>query len=126
MFRSLGLPFQLPQGFSAAAAKARGVKLGELRPSTITRNDAAKERATAEAETLRPLLTPMVAAGYSLRRMSQVLAAAGKTTRNGSLLSASVAKAGAGRGLGLASRSLREKCLIPEFVSTAGNVRTRC
>ncbi len=72
-----------------AAAKARGVQLGGIRPNTITRNDAAKERATADAETLRPLLAPMVAAGYSLRRMSQALAAAGKTTRNGSPLSAS-------------------------------------
>jgi hypothetical protein len=65
------------------------VQLGGLRPNTITRNDAAKERAAADAETLRPLLAPMVAAGYSLRRMSQALAAAGKTTRNGSPLSAS-------------------------------------
>jgi DNA invertase Pin-like site-specific DNA recombinase len=72
-----------------AAAKERGVKLGGLRPGTITRNDAAKDRATAEAETLRPLLAPMVAAGYSLRRISEALAAAGTVTRSGSPLSAS-------------------------------------
>jgi DNA invertase Pin-like site-specific DNA recombinase len=72
-----------------AAAKARGVALGGLRPNTITRNDAAKDRATAEAQALRPLLAPMVAAGYSLRKMSQALAAAGTVTRTGSPLSPS-------------------------------------
>ena len=72
-----------------AAAKARGVKLGGLRPNTITRNDAAKDRATADAQALRPLLAPMVAAGYSLRKMSEALAAAGTVTRTGSPLSPS-------------------------------------
>jgi DNA invertase Pin-like site-specific DNA recombinase len=72
-----------------AAAKARGVKLGGLRPGTITRNDAAKERAAADAEDLRPLLAPMVASGYSLRKISEALAKAGKGTRSGSPLSAS-------------------------------------
>jgi hypothetical protein len=43
----------------------------------------------AEAEGLRHLLAPMVAAGYSLRRIAQALAAAGRTTRNGRPLSAS-------------------------------------
>lgn len=69
-----------------AAAKERGVKLGGLRPNTITRNDAAKDRATAEAETLRPLLVPMVSAGYSLRKISEALAAAGTVTRTGNPL----------------------------------------
>jgi hypothetical protein len=70
------------------------VKLGGLRPGTITRNDAAKERAAAEAEDLRPLLAPMVAAGYSLRRIAQALAVAGKgtVTRSGSPLSPSGVK----------------------------------
>ena len=72
-----------------AAAKARGVKLGGLRPNTITRNDAARDRATAEAQALRPLLAPMVAAGYSLRKMSEALAAAGTVTRTGQPLSPS-------------------------------------
>ena len=75
-----------------AAAKERGVKLGGLRPGTLTRNDAAKDRATAEAEKLRPLLAPMAAQGYSLRRMAEALAAAGKTTRNGRQMSASTVK----------------------------------
>jgi DNA invertase Pin-like site-specific DNA recombinase len=72
-----------------AAAKERGVQLGGLRPNTITRNDAAKDRATAEAETLRPLLVPMVSAGYSLRKISEALAAAGTVTRTGAPLSPS-------------------------------------
>jgi DNA invertase Pin-like site-specific DNA recombinase len=72
-----------------AAAKARGVKLGGLRPNTARRNDAAKDRATAEAQALRPLLAPMVAAGYSLRKISKALAAAGTVTRTGSPLSPS-------------------------------------
>lgn len=64
------------------AARKRGVELGGLRPGTITRNDAAKDRATAEAEKLRPLLAPMVVAGYSLRKISEALAGAGTVTRN--------------------------------------------
>ena len=72
-----------------AAAKERGVKLGGLRLNTITRNDAAKDRATAEAQALRPLLVPMVSAGYSLRKISEALAAAGTVTRTGAPLSPS-------------------------------------
>jgi DNA invertase Pin-like site-specific DNA recombinase len=76
-----------------AAAKARGVKLGGLRPGTITNNDAAKERAITGAEKLRETLAPMVAAGYSLRRIAQALAGADAlTTRTGKPLSASGVK----------------------------------
>ena len=75
-----------------AAAKDRGVKLGGIRPNTITRNDAAKERAQAEAEQLRPLLTALKAQGASLREMAQALAGAGRTTRNGQPLSPSTVK----------------------------------
>ena len=75
-----------------AAAKARGVRLGGLRANTATRNDAARDRAQASAEALRPLLEPMAAAGYSLRRMAEALAAAGTTTAKGQPLSASTVK----------------------------------
>ncbi|MFM7269708.1 MAG: recombinase family protein [Vulcanococcus sp.] len=75
-----------------AAAAARGVKLGGLRPGTITRNDAAKDRATTTAERLRPLLAALQAQGASLREMAQALAAAGTTTRNGKPLSASTVR----------------------------------
>ena len=71
-----------------AAAKARGVKLGGLRANTATRNDAARDRATAEAEKLRGVLAPMAAAGLSLRQMSAALAGAGIVNRKGAPLAA--------------------------------------
>ncbi|MFM7641421.1 MAG: recombinase family protein [Cyanobium sp.] len=74
------------------AAKARGVKLGGLRPATLTRNDAARERAQQGAEALRPILAALQAQGASLREMAQALAAAGTTTRTGQALSASGVK----------------------------------
>lgn len=75
-----------------AAAKARGVKLGGLRPSTRTRNDEARQRAQQGAEKLRPVLAALQAQGASLRDMAQALAAAGTTTRTGQPLSASGVK----------------------------------
>lgn len=76
-----------------AAAKARGVKLGGLRPGTITNNEAAKKRADAKAEKVCGLLVSMVQAGYSLRRISKELAYSGAlTTRTGRPLSASGVK----------------------------------
>ena len=75
-----------------AAARARGVKLGGLRPGTITRNDAARDRATAESEKLRPVLAPMHARGESLRTMARALAGLGITTRSGQTLSPSGVK----------------------------------
>jgi DNA invertase Pin-like site-specific DNA recombinase len=71
-----------------AAAKARGRKLGGIRKNTITRNEAARTKASVEAESLRPILEPMVAAGYSLRQMSNALAAAGRTNKKGEPLAA--------------------------------------
>jgi DNA invertase Pin-like site-specific DNA recombinase len=75
-----------------AAAKERGVKLGGLRPNTLTRNDAARERAQAGAERLRPLLAALQAQGLSLRQMSAALAAGGTTTAKGQPLSPSAVK----------------------------------
>jgi DNA invertase Pin-like site-specific DNA recombinase len=75
-----------------AAAQSRGVKLGGIRPNTITRNDAAKAKATAAAERLRPLLAAMQAQGASLRQMAEALAAAGTVTRNGKPLSPSTVR----------------------------------
>ena len=70
-----------------AAAKARGVKLGGLRPNTAKGNAAAKAKAQQEAEKLRGVLTPMVQAGQPLRVIAEALAGAGKTTKNGQPLS---------------------------------------
>jgi DNA invertase Pin-like site-specific DNA recombinase len=75
-----------------AVAKARGVKLGGLRPNTITRNDAARERGQANAERLRPVLTALVAQGASLREMADALAKAGTTTKASKPLSPSSVK----------------------------------
>ena len=76
-----------------AAAKARGVKLGGIRPNTIKTNEAAKAKATAEAEQLRGVIAPMVASGMSLRAMADALAKAGRASRNGNPIhSAQVAR----------------------------------
>jgi hypothetical protein len=72
-----------------AAAKARGRKLGGVRPGTLRENQQAKDAATARAEQLRPLLEAMEAKGASLRAMAEALAGAGCTTRNGKPLSPS-------------------------------------
>jgi DNA invertase Pin-like site-specific DNA recombinase len=73
-------------------AKARGVVLGGIRPNTITRNDAARERGQANAERLRPVLTALVAQGASLREMADALAKAGTATKAGKPLSPSSVK----------------------------------
>lgn len=70
-----------------AAAKARGVKLGGLRSGTLKTNDAARAKAAAEAENLRPLLVALQSQGATLRQMGEALAGAGRTTRNGQPLS---------------------------------------
>jgi hypothetical protein len=75
-----------------AAAKARGVQLGGLRANTLTRNDAARDRAQADAERLRPTLAALQAQGASLRQMSAALAGAGTTTAKGQPLSPSAVK----------------------------------
>ena len=64
------------------------MKLGGVRPGTIKTNEAAKAKATDEAEQLRPILEAMVAKGSTLREMAAALAGAGRTTRNGQTLSA--------------------------------------
>ena len=71
-----------------AAARARGVSLGGLRPNTIARNDAAKERAAAKAEELRGVLAPMVSNVMSLRSMAGALAKAGCVSSKGTPLDA--------------------------------------
>ena len=69
-----------------AAAKARGVVLGGLRPNTIRTNEAAKAKADSDAEQLRGVIAPMVASGMTLRAVAEALAKAGRTSRNGTPL----------------------------------------
>jgi DNA invertase Pin-like site-specific DNA recombinase len=75
-----------------AAAKARGVKLGGLRPGTLRTNEAASQKAAADAETLRPVLVALQAQGATLQQMSEALAGAGRRTCNGNPLSPSQVK----------------------------------
>ena len=77
-----------------AAAKARGVKLGGLRPNTLTRNDAARDKAQASTELMRPLLTAMWSQKPrpSLRTIGKALAMARVTTKSGKAWSASTVK----------------------------------
>ena len=85
-----------------AAAKARGVKLGGLRPNTLTRNDAARDKAQASTELLRPLFEIVWnhQPRPSLRAIGKLLAAVGVTTKSGKAWSASTVKLAADR-LGL-------------------------
>lgn len=65
-------------------AKARGVKLGGLRDTTMKRNAVRMEQAQAQAEAWRGLVEPMHQAGKSLREIAAALNAAGiKTSRGG-------------------------------------------
>ncbi|MCK7597211.1 recombinase family protein [Microbulbifer sp. CAU 1566] len=66
-----------------AAAKARGVKLGGIRPNTIKNNDAAKEQADSRAEKLRGIVKPLVAAGMTTREIAGELNKCGLTTTRG-------------------------------------------
>jgi DNA invertase Pin-like site-specific DNA recombinase len=70
-----------------AAAKARGAKLGGLRPGTLKENARAKEAAASRSEALRPILAAMAAQGASLRAMARALYAAGTRTAKGEALS---------------------------------------
>lgn len=66
-----------------ASAKARGVKLGGIRPNTITRNEAAVEAANAAAEQVRNIIVPMRNANMSLRSIADALNAAKIATQRG-------------------------------------------
>jgi DNA invertase Pin-like site-specific DNA recombinase len=70
-------------------AKARGVKLGGLRPKTEKRNEAIQAGADASAQKVAALLVPMKAAGKTLREIAFALNASGITTSRGNQWSAS-------------------------------------
>jgi DNA invertase Pin-like site-specific DNA recombinase len=72
-----------------AEAKARGVKLGGLRPKTEKRNEAIQAGADASAQKVAALLLPLKAAGKTLREIAAALNASGVTTPRGNPWSAS-------------------------------------
>ncbi len=72
-----------------ASAKARGRKLGGLRPSTRKRNDRARDAAAAASEKLRGVLAPLQRDGASYRAMARAMADIGHTGRTGEPLSPS-------------------------------------
>jgi len=65
------------------AAKARGVKLGGMRDTTMKRNDAVKARANAEAKRLIQIIGPMRDAGKTLAAIADTLNAQGIPTARG-------------------------------------------
>lgn len=75
-----------------AAAKARGVKLGGLRPGTLRENARAKEAAADRSEALRPTLARLAAEGASYGAMARALYEAGTRTAKGKALSRSNVK----------------------------------
>lgn len=64
-------------------AKARGVKLGGLRPKTEARNDAIQAGAKARADKVSSVVLPLRAQGKSLREIADALNAAGVATARG-------------------------------------------
>jgi DNA invertase Pin-like site-specific DNA recombinase len=66
-----------------AAAKARGVKLGGLRPTTAERNATVVQDADRHAEKVRAIVVPMRKSGASLRRIADALNQAGTPTARG-------------------------------------------
>ena len=69
------------------AAKARGVKLGGIRPGTIKSNQAAKDAAAARAEALRGLIVPLREEGRTLPAIADALNLAHILTPRGELWS---------------------------------------
>jgi DNA invertase Pin-like site-specific DNA recombinase len=65
-------------------AKARGVKLGGLRDTTMKRNEVVKAQAQQRAEAWRGVVEPLHATGKSLREIADALNSAGiKASRGG-------------------------------------------
>lgn len=66
-----------------ASAKAKGVKLGGLRPKTEARNEAVQVNAKARADKVAQTVLPLRAAGRSLRDIAGALNASGVATARG-------------------------------------------
>ncbi|WP_092865957.1 recombinase family protein [Albimonas pacifica] len=75
-----------------AAAKARGVKLGGLRPNTERRNEALRAGALDRAKRVEKFVRPLHAEGKSLRDIAELMNAAGIPTARGGNWQASQVK----------------------------------
>lgn len=73
-------------------AKARGVKLGGLRPKTEERNKAVQANARRRADKVAGLILPLREAGKSLRDIADELNRAGVETARGGVWQASQVK----------------------------------
>lgn len=75
------------------SAKARGVKLGGLRDTTMKRNVAIQEKAAGEATKLMATIGPMRDGGATLTQIADSLTANGvKTSRGGNWTATQVAR----------------------------------
>jgi len=68
-----------------ASAKARGVKLGGLRPGTAARNAAVKDAAAKRAERVRAIVLPLRERGATLRDIADALNGSNVPTPRGGL-----------------------------------------
>lgn len=71
-----------------AALKAKGKKLGGIRPKTEARNVAVKEKAEGYAQKVAGMVQPMRQAGKTLREIADCLNASGVLTSRGGKWSA--------------------------------------
>lgn len=77
-----------------ASAKARGVKLGGLRDTTMKRNEAVRVNAEERAKKIENVIAPLRRSGATLTQIAQALnAAAVPTARGGSWWPAQVQRA---------------------------------
>jgi DNA invertase Pin-like site-specific DNA recombinase len=79
--RQIGITLSIRTKNGLAAAKARGVKLGN--PNLKADNEESKRKALEWAENLRPILEGLISEGKSQRVMVEHLTAAGVPTRRG-------------------------------------------
>jgi DNA invertase Pin-like site-specific DNA recombinase len=75
-----------------AEAKAKGKKLGGLRPKTEARNKAIQANAKARADKVSGVIKPLRAQGASLREIAEALNTSGVPTARGGKWQASQVK----------------------------------
>jgi DNA invertase Pin-like site-specific DNA recombinase len=74
------------------SAKARGAKLGGLRPGTQQRNDASKAKADRFASSVLPIVAKLRDSGETLQAIADALNNAGQVTQRGGKWTATTVK----------------------------------